>query len=103
MLGAFAEYIKLPASIVRTNLYAKPALLPFTEAALLEPLACVLHGLSHVRIRPDDTVVLIGAGAIALLHLLVLRARGVAARRRRGAQSAARGEQARALGAARRP
>jgi L-iditol 2-dehydrogenase len=96
--GAYAEYIKLPAAIVRTNLYAKPAGLPFAEAALLEPLACVLHGLSQVRVRPDDTVVLIGAGAIALLHLLVLRARGVE-RIVVIARSPQRGAQARALGA----
>lgn len=75
--GAYAEYLKLPGAVVRTNLFAKPARIPFTEAALLEPLACVVHGLSHVRLRPDDTVVLIGAGAIALLHVLLLRARGV--------------------------
>jgi L-iditol 2-dehydrogenase len=83
---------------VRTNLYAKPPGLPYAEAALLEPLACVLHGLAQIRLRPTDTVVLVGAGAIALLHLLVLRARGhapvvVAAR------SAARAAQAAALGA----
>jgi L-iditol 2-dehydrogenase len=99
VLGAFAEYIKLPGAVVRTNLYHKPRGLPFTEAALLEPLACVLHGLSHVRLRPDDTVLLVGAGAIALLHLLVLRTRGipnvvVLAR------SPGRAAQARALGAA---
>jgi L-iditol 2-dehydrogenase len=75
--GAYAEYLRLPASIVRTNLYAKPAHLSFAEAALMEPLACVLHGLAQVDVRPDDTVVLIGGGAITLLHLLALRARGV--------------------------
>jgi L-iditol 2-dehydrogenase len=75
--GAYAEYIKLPAAVVDTNLFAKPHALPFAEAALLEPLACVLHGLSRCALRADDTVVLVGAGAIGLLHLLVLRARGV--------------------------
>ncbi|MDX2170722.1 MAG: alcohol dehydrogenase catalytic domain-containing protein [Deltaproteobacteria bacterium] len=100
--GAYAEYVKLPGAVVRTNLYAKPAALPFTEAALLEPLACVLHGLSHIPVRGDDTVVLIGAGAIALLHLLVLRARGVE-RVVVIARSPARGAQARALGASATP
>jgi L-iditol 2-dehydrogenase len=98
VLGAFAEYVKLPAAIVRTNLFPKPRSLPFTEAALLEPLSCVLHGLSQVQLRPDDSVVLIGAGAIALLHLLVLRSRGVE-RVVVVARSAARAAQARALGA----
>jgi len=97
-LGAYAEYIKLPGSIVRTNLYAKPGALPYAEAALLEPLACVLHGLAQISLRPDDTVVLIGAGAIALLHLLVLRARGVG-RVAVVARSPTRAAQARALGA----
>ena len=76
--GAYAEYVTLPPHIVATNLYQKPRHLPFAQAALLEPLACVLHALAPVPIRPDDTVVLIGAGAFALLHLLVLRRRGVA-------------------------
>jgi L-iditol 2-dehydrogenase len=96
--GAYAEYLKLPGAVVRTNLFAKPDRLPFTEAALLEPLACVVHGLSQVRLRPDDSVVLVGAGAIALLHLLVLRTRGieqvVVLARSRG-----RAAQAQALGA----
>lgn len=74
--GAYAEYVKLPADIIEQNLYLKPRELPYAEAALLEPLACVLHALSAARLRPDDTIVLIGAGAFALLHLLVLRVRG---------------------------
>lgn len=77
VLGAYAEYIKLPARIVNTNAYHKPPALPFAVAALLEPLSCVLHGLTAVPLRPDDTVVLIGAGAISLLHLLTLRAMGI--------------------------
>lgn len=74
--GAYAEYIKLPGAVVRANLYAKPQDLEYSEAALLEPLACVEHGLSLAAPRPDDTAVLIGGGAITLLHLLALRARG---------------------------
>lgn len=99
VLGAFAEYVKLPGAVVRTNLFAKPSALSFAEAALLEPLACVMHGLSAVRLRPDDCVVLVGAGAIALLHLLVLRAQGVSDVLV-VARSAARAAQAAALGAA---
>ncbi len=77
VLGGYAEYLKLPGRIVRTNLFHKPAHLSFNEAALLEPLSCVVHGLQQVTVRPDDTVVLIGAGAISLLHVMVLRAMGV--------------------------
>jgi L-iditol 2-dehydrogenase len=99
VMGAYAEYVKLPGSVVRTNLYAKPRDLSYAEAALLEPLACVLHGLVPVRLRPDDAVLLIGAGAIALLHLLVLRLRGVE-KVAIVARNPTRAAQARTLGAA---
>lgn len=98
VLGAYAEYIKLPAHIVERSLYRKPSQLSYKEGALLEPLACVLHGLAQIDVRPDDTVVLIGAGAIALLHLLVLKYRGVEAVAI-AARSAQRAEQARRNGA----
>jgi L-iditol 2-dehydrogenase len=76
-LGAYAEYIKVPAQVVSQNMFEKPPSLSFQEAALLEPLACVIHGLSLLKLREDDTVVVIGSGAIGLLHLLALRAFGL--------------------------
>ncbi len=91
--GAYSEYLELPGPVVSTNVYAKPADLAYRDAALLEPLACVVHGLSLLSLRPDDDVVLIGGGAITLLHLLALRARGcesitVVARNARRAEDA---------------
>ncbi len=69
VLGAFAEYILLPAHIVKQNLFHKPANLSFEEAALLEPLACVVHGMHGLNIRKRDNVLIIGTGPIGLLHL----------------------------------
>lgn len=77
LLGGYAEYIKVPAPIVQKNLFPKPSSLSFIQAALLEPLSCVVHGLEHIRLRPDDAIAIIGAGAIGLLHLLVLKALGI--------------------------
>lgn len=96
--GAYAEYIKLPGSVVRANLFEKPSSLPFREAALMEPLACVEHGLSFANVRPDDTAVIVGGGAITLLHLLALRARGCE-RVIVIARNAQRAEEARRVGA----
>ncbi|MCS6885101.1 MAG: alcohol dehydrogenase catalytic domain-containing protein [Acidobacteriota bacterium] len=76
-LGAYAEYIKVPAQVVSQNMFAKPDSLSYKEAALLEPLACVLHGLSMITFHPEDTVVIIGAGAIGLLHMLALQVYGL--------------------------
>ena len=75
--GAYAEYLELPPHIVRRNLYPKPPELPFAQAALLEPLASVLRGQRALTLRPDDTVLIVGAGPIALLHLIALRAAGL--------------------------
>src|ERR1051326_6245834 len=55
----------------------EPVDLAFQESALWEPLACVIHGLNLLKLREDDTVVVIGSGAIGLLHLLALRAFGL--------------------------
>lgn len=77
VLGAYAEYIHIPGRIVRQNMYLKPASLSFREAALLEPLSCVVYGLEDVPLRPDDTALIIGNGAIGLLLMLTLKARGV--------------------------
>ncbi len=85
VLGGYSEYLTVPARVIRTNLFAKPATLPFADAALLEPLSCVVFGLEQTCpepsrravLRADDTAVVIGAGAIGLLHLVALRALGV--------------------------
>ena len=77
VLGGYGEYVRLPARVLRSNVHPKPASLSFAEAALLEPFACVVFGLADARVDPDDTAVVIGTGAIALLHVAALRARGV--------------------------
>jgi L-iditol 2-dehydrogenase len=76
VLGAFAEYILLPGHIVKQNAFIKPDNLSFSEAAFLEPLACVVHGMQPLNIGKGDTVFIIGAGPIGLLHLLLAKARG---------------------------
>jgi L-iditol 2-dehydrogenase len=77
VLGGYAEYLTVPARVLRTNLFLKPVALSFAEAALLEPVSCVVHALQQPTLRPDDIAVVIGAGAFGLLHLVVLKALGV--------------------------
>jgi L-iditol 2-dehydrogenase len=79
ILGAYAEYVLVPARVARVNVYRKPEGLPFDHAALLEPLSSVCFGLQHLpasALREDATVLVIGAGPIALLWLLALKASG---------------------------
>jgi L-iditol 2-dehydrogenase len=76
VLGAFAEYILLHPHIVRQNAFHKPKNITFEEAAFLEPLSCVVHGMECLDIKKGDCALVIGAGPIGLLHLLLLKEKG---------------------------
>jgi len=77
LLGAYAEYIKISKRVVALNTFHKPDHLTFEEAAILEPLACVVHGMAALKIHINDTVLIIGAGAIGLMHILMAKAEGI--------------------------
>jgi len=79
--GAFAEFLLVPARFVQTNTHLIPAGLSFDKAALTEPLACVLHGISacdlerYGALGPVEVVVF-GGGPIGLLFVAALAAEG---------------------------
>ena len=74
--GAYAEYIRIPRRIVETNMLAIPPHVSFEEAAMVEPLACVLRGLHETGVEIGDTVTVIGGGPIGLMFVQVARAVG---------------------------
>jgi L-iditol 2-dehydrogenase len=76
VLGAFAEYILLPSHIVKQNVFHKPINISFEEAAFLEPLSCVVHGMASLDIGKGDHALIIGSGPVGLLHLLLLKEKG---------------------------
>jgi L-iditol 2-dehydrogenase len=76
-LGAFAEYMFLPERVVRQNLFHKPPQTGFDTAALLEPLSCVVHPYGRLNMDSVETALVIGAGAIGLMHLAYLKIKGV--------------------------
>jgi L-iditol 2-dehydrogenase len=75
--GAYAEYIRIPGRIVRQNMLPIPANVSFRDAAMVEPLACVLRGIHETGIQAGDTTVLIGCGPIGLKFVRMLACRGV--------------------------
>jgi L-iditol 2-dehydrogenase len=77
--GAFAEYIRIPARAVALgNVHVLPDQLDDAEAALVEPLACVINGQNKVGLGQGDTVVVLGSGPIGTLHIKLARLRGAA-------------------------
>ncbi len=75
--GAYAEYAAIPGRIIRENVMEIPEHLSFVDAALVEPLACVLRGIEETGIRSGDTVVVLGCGPIGLKFIKILSGRGV--------------------------
>ncbi|MCJ7761574.1 zinc-binding dehydrogenase [Candidatus Bathyarchaeota archaeon] len=75
--GAYAEYIKVPARTVLVNTQEIPAHVAYEEASVAEPLACVLHGVEEAGVRLGDSIAIVGAGPIGLLHLLTVKKMGV--------------------------
>ena len=75
--GAYAEYVRIPGRIVRQNLLEIPEHVSFRDAAMVEPLACVLRGIHETGIQAGDTAVIIGCGPIGLKFVRALSARDV--------------------------
>lgn len=63
--GGFAQYCAVPVS----QLYKFDSTLPYSHAAMTEPVACCLHGIDLTNISDSDTVVIIGGGMIGLIML----------------------------------
>ena len=74
--GAYAEYIRIPARIVERNMYEIPNHVSYQDAALIEPLACVMRGLDETSIRSGDNVAVIGLGPIGLMFVRLAKAYG---------------------------
>jgi L-iditol 2-dehydrogenase len=65
--GAYAEYIRIPARIVEGNTYLIPTHVGYSDAALVEPLACVVRGFEETAPKEGDTIAIIGLGSIGLM------------------------------------
>lgn len=77
--GGFASEMIVPAAVLRANgVNHIPANLSFDEAAVTEPLACVLNAQRLIGVGVGDTVLVIGAGPIGCLHVRLARALGAA-------------------------
>jgi len=74
--GAFAEYVEIPSPIVEQNLLEIPSYVSYKQAALVEPLACVVHGIEESGIKLGDTVVVNGVGPIGLMYVQLAKLKG---------------------------
>jgi 2-desacetyl-2-hydroxyethyl bacteriochlorophyllide A dehydrogenase len=71
--GAFAQYMR----VTEGGLLRLPDGLSLREAALAEPLAVALHGLTRGGVTAGQRVLVTGAGPIGALSIAACRARGI--------------------------
>jgi (R,R)-butanediol dehydrogenase / meso-butanediol dehydrogenase / diacetyl reductase len=73
-MGAFAAYVlENSRALLRI-----PVGLDEREAALAEPLAVALHGITRSGVKPGDSAMVFGAGPIGALTIAALVAKGIA-------------------------
>ncbi|MGB9682251.1 MAG: zinc-dependent dehydrogenase [bacterium] len=77
LAGGFAQFMAVPREAIDAKIIQSlPENLSFDEACLTEPLACVVNGQNLSNIEAGDTVAIIGAGPIGLMHTMLARAKG---------------------------
>jgi L-iditol 2-dehydrogenase len=74
--GAYAEYLLVPERIASRNLLAVPPGLAPEVAAMVEPLACCLHGIERAGIEAGQTVAVVGPGPVGLMLCAAARDAG---------------------------
>lgn len=70
--GGFAEYVNVPERAC----YPIPDSMTDSQAAFVEPLACVVYALRRMHVNPADRVLILGAGPMGLLLIQALRHHG---------------------------
>jgi L-iditol 2-dehydrogenase len=66
--GGFAEYFKVPAPNLQIDTLKIPKTMSFEEATFIEPVGCCIRALKKCGIQVGDSVAIIGAGAIGIIH-----------------------------------
>jgi L-iditol 2-dehydrogenase len=78
--GGLAQYMLVPAeSVDAGSLFVAESNLPYEQLALAEPLGCVVNGQRLTPAGVGDTVLIMGAGPIGLMHLQLVLLSGAGA------------------------
>lgn len=77
--GGFAEYVRIPEQPIRQgNITLLAENISYEAAATFEPASCVLNGQERCGVHTGDTVLIVGAGPIGLMHAMLAKASGAA-------------------------
>jgi (R,R)-butanediol dehydrogenase/meso-butanediol dehydrogenase/diacetyl reductase len=76
-LGALTEYLLIESAILGVSLNRIPDSLPFSVAALNEPMAVARHFVNRANPGTEETAIVFGAGPIGLGAAIWLKLGGV--------------------------
>jgi len=75
--GGFAQYIAIPIEdAIVGSLNIIPKKISHAAATLAEPLACCINAQNKINLTKNDTVLIIGAGPLGLLHAFLAKYKG---------------------------
>ena len=72
--GGFAGYLKVPKINVDKGVFVLPKTVSYEEGTFIEPLACVVRGLRIAKMKPGQTILIVGSGISGLLHIKIAKA-----------------------------
>jgi len=75
--GAYAEYVGIPWAMLNRNIFQLPDDMPYEVAATIEPVSCGVNAAERAEPKPEDTVVVLGAGMIGQGTWQAFKASGV--------------------------
>jgi L-iditol 2-dehydrogenase len=71
--GAYAETIVVPTRFVQKNMLRLKPDTDFEDAALAEPLACVVQGIQDLDLQKGQAVLVLGTGPIGLMFIALAK------------------------------
>lgn len=76
--GGFAELVRVPRENVERDTLLLPESMSFEEATFIEPLACSVRAVHKLPLRPGDSVLVVGLGAMGLMNACLAKRAGAA-------------------------
>jgi len=75
--GGFSEFFRVPQwNVSKGGILSLPPSLGFEEASLVEPVGCCVRALDRCNVKEGDTVLVVGAGPVGILHSILLHSKG---------------------------
>lgn len=74
--GGFSQYLRVTGRSVDKGMMKLPDEVSYDKGTFIEPLGTVVRGLRTAKLKPGDSMVVLGSGLIGLMHIKLAKALG---------------------------